>query len=628
MPDEQELNKGFRLGEWTVLPSRGVLRRDEQEERPEPLVFGLLIELAKRDGDLVTKDELVDALWDGRPIGDTPITRAVYELRKHLDDRERPYRYVETLKRRGYRLMQAVEPLVEEAPPIEETVAAPRRQSSPFLRGVVILIFLAFAGLIVWYNDGRKIDDCTAIEVEPFESYGSSADQRWLAYGFREELLKTLLTVPELCVVAAQSDADRAMLLPLSDRPRLDAVLSGGVQNVGGSLKVSYELVDADSGDVLATGSETGELSDLFDLQVAIAESVRQDLLPASAAVLMSATRPADFDAYQDYLRGLYAFERRGTDDNFERAIAYFESTIERDPAFGPAYVQLAMAIALAPVYGDAPADVSFERAIAVVEEGIAVDASIEPGAGAVFGYIFHQRKQWAEAELAFERAISARVLNANAFAWYSRMLASVGRLDASLEQAIAAWQLDPDNAVLNSRLALAYAWVGETGRASEFFERSEELGARGSTHLLGYALHLAGDGDLDRSAETARLAVSGGDMAADWIDTVIAGIEDPANAGAALEAVDAAVASGGLTAQVEVVTRTLLGDIDGAMRVARMLEAPGEAFEMDLLWIPPIEPLRRHPGFEQLTIDLGLSDYWSTKGCRLEETLVRCPDD
>ena len=86
MPTEDELRQGFRLGDWEVLPLRGVLRKGEHEEKPEPRVFGVLIALAKRDGDLVTRDELVDELWDGRPTSDEPINRCLSQLRGHLGD--------------------------------------------------------------------------------------------------------------------------------------------------------------------------------------------------------------------------------------------------------------------------------------------------------------------------------------------------------------------------------------------------------------------------------------------------------------------------------------------------------------------------------------------------------------
>ena len=108
MPTEEELQEGFTLGDWDILPGKGVFRRGDQEERPEPKVFAVLIALAKRDTNLVTKQELIDEVWDGRPTADEPITRCVYQLRRHLDDRENR-QLVETMQRRGYRLKQRVE---------------------------------------------------------------------------------------------------------------------------------------------------------------------------------------------------------------------------------------------------------------------------------------------------------------------------------------------------------------------------------------------------------------------------------------------------------------------------------------------------------------------------------------
>ena len=628
MGEKLDLEKGFRLGDWTVLPARGLLLQEGQEERPEPLVFGLLLELARRDGDVVSKDELVDALWEGRATGDSPITRAVYQLRKHLGDRDRPHRYVETLKRRGYRLLQPVQPLAAgTAPSLSADPERQPRRSSPFLRGLTIVLIAAFAAAIVWRNDQIIERDCTTIAVEPFVKASASAADAYLTYGFRAELVRTLLSVPGLCVVAADSASAYVDDLPLTERVWLDAVLTGGVQRAGDDLKVTYELVDADSGAVLGSDSLMGPVDELFDLQRRLADSVRTLVLPNNDAVLMSSTRPANFDAYEDYLRGLYAFERRGNPGNFALAVSLFESTIAADPAFGPAYLKLAMAAALAPVYVQADEELSYTRAVSLVREGIAADASIESASGAVFGYVAHQRKDWAAAELAFERATSARIVDANAFNWYSRFLASVGRLDGSLEQALTAWRMDPDNAVINSRVALSYAWLGESEQALEFFQRAERLGAAGTTHLMGYALLLATRGDHDAAGAVARRAMQEAGIVDGWVDAVLRALEDGSNRRQALEALDRAAAGGQLKPQVEVVTRMLLGDKEGAMRIAKRLLEPGEAFEMDLLWIPQFEPLRRHPQFAELVAGLGLTDYWASVGCELDDARVVCSD-
>ena len=116
MPDREELRKGFTIGDWQVLPGQGVLRRGEQEERPEPRVMAVLLALAARNGELVTRDELIDEVWDGRPTGDEPINRCISLLRRHLGDNERPHQYVETLTRRGYRLAKTISTAEASAP--------------------------------------------------------------------------------------------------------------------------------------------------------------------------------------------------------------------------------------------------------------------------------------------------------------------------------------------------------------------------------------------------------------------------------------------------------------------------------------------------------------------------------
>jgi tetratricopeptide (TPR) repeat protein len=216
-------------------------------------------------------------------------------------------------------------------------------------------------------------------------------------------------------------------------------------------------------------------------------------------------------------------------------------------------------------------------------------------------------------------------VVDPNAFNWYSRMLASVGRLDASLDQALLALELDPTSAVINSRVAYAYLWLGDTRNAEEFFERAEKFGASGSTLTMGYALFLFREG---RSAEAYELSkqaarMSGGSEA--WIDPVFAAIDDPILSDAAIAAVDAAVEQNGISRQIEFIARTVLGDLDGAMSVAHLLESEGEVFEMDLLFIPEVAPLREHPDFARLLDALGITEYWRARGCAWSGSSAVC---
>jgi DNA-binding winged helix-turn-helix (wHTH) protein/TolB-like protein/Tfp pilus assembly protein PilF len=614
MPTEEQLRQGFRLGDWEVLPLRGVLRRDGHEEKPEPRVFGVLIALAKRDGDLVTRDELVDELWDGRPTSDEPINRCLSQLRRHLGDKTRPHRYVETLTRRGYRLMQPVQLLeaAADAPPSPEAPVDVLASRWKPLAAALLAAALAWLLWMLW-----PPGEFRSIGVMPFENASQDPANNYLVAGFKDELVNTLHNIPDFTVKSSRVGHSGDEVTEIASSLGVDAVLSGRVHRVGDELQIFYTVEDGRNGDVVATAEIEGPVSEIFQLQEDLARMVRADLFGKSAQALISSTRPSSFAAYDRYMRGLYAFDRRqDSGTSLEESIELFQETIALDRDFGPAYLMLANAYLLLPTYRDASADEMSKAAIATVEEGMSVDESIRDASNAIFGFVYHQQMQWLKAEEAYRAATSSVVVDPNAFNWYSRMLASVGRLDASLDQALHALELDPTSAVINSRVALAYVWLGDSRNAEKFFARATKFGASGPTHMMGYALFLFREGRsaeaYDISREAARVA--GGSEA--WIDPVFAALDDEARREAALAAVDEAVLQNGISAQVEFIVRTVLGDLDGAMRVARLLESEGEVFEMDLLFIPEVEPLREHPEFSDLLDALGILNYWQVRGC------------
>ena len=624
MRTEEELRQGFRLGDWEVLPLRGVLRRDGHEEKPEPRVFGVLIALARRDGDLVTRDELVDELWDGRPTSDEPINRCLSQLRRHLGDKSRPHRYVETLTRRGYRLVQPVELLEPAATVTPSTPDAAGDAPPARWKPAAAALVAAVLAWLIWsfWPPG----EFRSIGVMPFENASQDPANNYLVAGFKDELVNTLHNIPDFTVKSSRIGHSDEEVTAIAGSLGVDAVLSGRVHRVGEDLQIFYTVEDGRTGDVVATAEIEGPVSEIFQLQEDLARMVRRDLFGQSSQQLISSTRPASFGAYDRYMRGLYAFDRRqDSHASLEEAIELFQETIRLDENFGPAYLMLANAYLLLPTYRDAPADEMSKAAIATVEEGMSVDDSIRDAANAIFGFVYHQRMEWLQAEDAYRAATSSRVVDPNAFNWYSRMLASVGRLDASLEQALRALELDPTSAVINSRVALAYAWLGDSENAETFFERAGKYGASGSTHTSGYALFLFREGRAEEAYEVIRQAaqMAGGSEA--WIDPVFAAIDDPGLTDVAISAVDTAAQTGAISRRIELITRTVLGDLDGAMRVARLLDSEGEVFEMDLLFIPEVEPLREHPDFGDLLDALGITDYWRKRGCTWTGTSAVC---
>lgn len=622
MPTTEELQKGFELGDWEVLPGQGILRCGDQEEKPEPKVFEVLLALARRDGDLLTRDDLIDEVWDGRPIGDEPINRCIAQLRGHFGDRERPHRYIETLTKRGYRLSQKIGLNEPAAPAAEPPRAAKKVSNRGRLFMIVAAIVVAVIIAINFLPSGVR-----SIAVLPFDNLSGDPADQYLVSGIKEELVNTLQNIPDIDVIHGRVAYPGREVSEIAQMLGVDAILFGALQRDGDALKISYNVSRGRDGVTISSGNVPGEIGDVFALQAKVAVMVRDDLVGESPQQLISASGRPNADAYDRYMRGLFELERRsrGIRENLDGAIVLFEQSIEIDPGFGPAYLSLATAYALLPDYSQAPLQETHERALAVVDRGIAADSSITDAADAVLGFVYHKKRKWTKAEQAYIRATTAEVVDSNAFNWYSLMLANVGRLDDALEQIQVAQRIDPSSALINSRMAIVYTWLGDSESAAEFFERSNRLGVSDESPVLVNAVLHIREGRLNEASHLISSAVAAAGGGTDWVEPVFSALADDSKREMASAAIDAASQRGDLDPRLEISARTMLGDVDGAMQVARSLAQPDKFFEFDFLFLPELRPLREHPEFPDLMHALGVKEYWDENGCAWMNDRVNC---
>jgi DNA-binding winged helix-turn-helix (wHTH) protein/tetratricopeptide (TPR) repeat protein len=141
---EKLKHDGFVAGEWTVVPSRNLLARGEEQVRLEPRVMDLLVHLAERSGQVVSKEELMERVWKVRYGTDEVLTVAVYSLRKALGDEARRPRYIETVSRRGYRWIAPIAPVAIQGAP------RPRRYSWPAVAATATVSLALFAAGAMW----------------------------------------------------------------------------------------------------------------------------------------------------------------------------------------------------------------------------------------------------------------------------------------------------------------------------------------------------------------------------------------------------------------------------------------------------------------------------------------------
>jgi len=629
MPTKKDLFEGFRIGDWEVLPGQGTLRRGDQVERPEPKVFEVLLALACHDGNLVTRDELVSEVWDGRPTSDEPINRCLSQLRGHLDDRTKPHQYIETLQRRGYRLMKPVvlhrstESPVAAPTPAVETPDLPAAGSRRWkiAAAALALGLLGTIALTMWPRSAD--DEIRSIAVMPIDNLSGDPANQYIVDGIKNVLARRLSEIPGFTIKNTRVgyDGEASRIAGLLD---VDGVLTGAVQLQGTTLKVTYLVSRGRDNVTVISGEVNGSRAGIFELQERLATEVRNELTNTPATERTAAYTPNP-DAYNRYMRGIYALDHRGESDNLEKAVELFQESIALDERYGPAYLSLATAYALMQYYRNLPVIETTRAAIQTVEQGIAVDASITAAADAIYAISFHQQKMWSESEAAYRRAISAPLVDSIPFNWYSRMLNSVGRLDAALEQALKAEAIDPGNGVVNSRVAIVYTWLGESELAGDYFERAAELGGSSPIDQLAYALLLVRQKRFEEAEEIANAAATRAAGNAEWVKPVFAAFADPTLADPALRILDRLSSQQLLEPEVLVTARTMLGDTDGAMAVARRLEEPGEWFQMDLLYAPELQSLRDHPDFMPLLQRLGVVEYWHATGCEFDGQKAVC---
>jgi tetratricopeptide (TPR) repeat protein len=592
---------------------------------PEPLILKVLLALAKRDGDVVTKDEFNEEVWDGRAFGDEPLLRAISLLRGHFED-TRPYQYIDTLHRRGYRLLQRVELHTgAETTDVRDVAAAPDTRLWKTIAAIVAAGFLAI-GAYTWTQMSGEPEP-RSIAILEIENLTGDPGLQYAVEGIKNSLAPRLSEIPNFTIKNIILPYDEEMP-EVARRFKVEYLLTGYVQLQGNTLKISYHITRGDNGGTVGGGDVVGSVDTLFTMQEQLAKKVRDDLDGGASPQLITRRQP-DSAAYNSYMRGMYMLELRFDRDNLAKAIELFKEAIRLDERYGPAYLALASAYSLAHDYYDAPFEEMNELALATIEQGVAKDASIADAAWAIHGRVYHQQHEWKKSEAAYLRAINAQVVDSNAFSWYSRMLASTGRLAKARDIVLAAETIDPDNAMVNSRIAMAQTWFGDDAAAEEYFRRSNDLGATGPIHIMSQALLLWRTNRADESRELTVAAMGISGRPTFWVEPVYAALADPTDASkrdAALASIDNAWTDQLIIPEIVLIVRSLLHDLDGAMAVAELLEAEGEAFSTELIFIPEIAALRRHPGFMPLLERLGIVAYWDELGCTWDGDRVHCP--
>ena len=314
----------YRFGEFELDGRAYRLMRSGAPIELPPKALDLLFLLAASPTALVSKDEILDALWPGVSVTDNAITQVVSELRQALGDSPAAPQFIQTVPRRGYRFV-AESVVFGDATASEKPAAAaavPARSSPSAVP--------------------KPVDGLRRLAVMDFTNLSGEPSLNWLAAGIAETMTHDLRAVRELAVIdrITANDAERG------GAPMPDLLVVGSVQQAGDRLRITARVVDAASRQALAHARADGTMSELFDLQDAVVTQLSTGLqltVTPAAAARMRARETSSLDAYRALTEGRLKLETLDP-SAVPGAIADFERALSLDPRYALAHVGLAHA--------------------------------------------------------------------------------------------------------------------------------------------------------------------------------------------------------------------------------------------------------------------------------------------
>lgn len=472
------------------------LRRLDRVLKLERIPMDLLLLLVERAGDLVTREEIVARIW-GKDVyldTDNSINGAIRKIRQVLkDDPEQP-RFLQTVTGRGYRFIATVIVPPVEAPAAvppstlpapAETVRASRRRRWPVLVGACVVIVAVVAGYLFWTRAQTRPSPSQGrlmLAVLPFENLTGDPNQDYFSEGLTEEMITELgrLDPQHLGVIGRTSVMHyKGADVPIAQVGRelgVQYVLEGSVRRSSDRVRITAELVQVKGQTHVWARDFDRRLNDFLSVQSEIAQEIADSIqLSLAGASAAPRNEPANYEAYDLYLRGLYEWNKR-TPDALRKSQSYFQGAIDKDPQFAPAYAGLADAYALMGTYDYAAADEVMPKASAAALHSLQIDPSLPEGHTALALIAENYNWDWETAEKEFRRAIELDPNYATAHHWYAECLAFQGHFDEALAESERARQLDPLSLIIAADNGAILYFSRQYDRAIERFRATLDL--------------------------------------------------------------------------------------------------------------------------------------------------------
>jgi TolB-like protein/Flp pilus assembly protein TadD len=485
---------------YALDPDRRELRKEGVLQALEPQVFDLLVYLIVNRDRVVSRDDMLAAVWKGRIVSESTLSSRINAARTAIGDDGNQQRLIRTALRKGVRFVGEV---------LEKAAAPALKEASPFDLSINPANEIVAAPALALPNK-------PSIAVLPFQNMSGDPEQEYFADGIADEILTALSRFRELFVIARTSSftykGKAVDVRQIGRELGVRYVLEGSVRKAGGRIRINGQLVDATNGGQVWADRFEGSHEDIFDLQDHVASAVVNAVAPKieQVEIARAAAKPTDsLDAYDYFMRASACIYRWSRSD-LEEAEVLLARSIELDPKFAMAYASATWCLAWRVVnfWTD---DLATDAARCGVLARQAVDlAPDDANVLSIAGYSIAQvGGAFDEGIVLVNRAVS---LNPNlARAWFISAVVHIfiGRPETAIEHTERAMRLSPRDIVIHLMMhtkARAHFYCGRLDEAIAWSTRAmreSPLGHEGSI------LHLAASYALSQRPEEATAAIA-----------------------------------------------------------------------------------------------------------------------
>jgi adenylate cyclase len=473
------VNGDFRVGSWLVAPSLNSISCKGTTVRLEPKVMEVLVCLAQHPGETLRKETIFHTVWSGTFVTDDVLTHSISELRRAFQDDAREPRIIQTIPKRGYRLVAPVS--------AANTAAGPTPSVTR-----------------------------DSIAVLPFTSMSADPTDEFFADGMTDEIINALAQIKELHVVARTSaftfKGKYIDVRAVGKRLNVRTILLGSVRRAGNEIRITAQLINVEDGYHLWSDRYDREVKDIFEIQDEIARSIAERLkvtLRAGDQERLVKAGTKNLEAYQLYIKGRALLYRRG--GTISRAAECFEREIVLDPDYALAWAGLADSCTVLGYYGLARPESNIQKAVEAAHRAVALAPSLAEGHNALGMASLMGAWDRSKAEREFLRALELNPKYTQAQDWYALFYLqfSEGRLAEGMAQAKLALVSDPLSSYAHAVYGLTCANAGKYAEAVQASRRAVELDSESylAHMILQGVLHF--DGQLEESVAAAELALA-----------------------------------------------------------------------------------------------------------------------